>query len=314
MIGRAQELDDLARLLGDAQVRLIIITGPGGIGKTRLAIALAEQLLMAERFPDGVFFVPLAPVEATERIVPALAEALDFPLEAGQQPGRSSRQQVFDYLHPKRLALVLDNVEHLLRDTEIGDGAAELIAGVLDAAAGVAILATSRERLKLRQEHLYPLGGLDVSGAPGPESYGAVALFLQRARLLRPDFAPTADDQGVIARICRLVEGMPLAIELAAGWIDTLALADIAAEIARGLDVLATELRDVPARHRSMRAVFDATWRRLGAAEQAVFARFSVLRGGGTRSAVQAVTAATLPQLHVLVGASLLYYDTRRDR
>jgi len=312
LIGRAQELDGLARLLADAQVRLVTITGPGGIGKTRLATALAEQLLVAERFPDGVFFVPLAPIEATERIVPALAEALEFPLEAGQQPARSPRQQVFDYLLSKRLALVLDNVEHLLRDAETG--AADLISGVLDTAAGVAILATSRERLKLREEHLYPLGGLEVPGAEAPESYGAVALFVQRARLLRPDFAPTADDQGVIARICHLVEGMPLAIELAAGWIDTLALSDIAAEIERGLDVLATELRNVPVRHRSMRAVFDATWQRLGAAEQAVFARFSVLRGGGTRGAVQAVIGATLPQLHALVGASLLYYDTRRDR
>jgi predicted ATPase/transcriptional regulator with XRE-family HTH domain len=312
LIGRAQELDGLARLLADAQVRLVTITGPGGIGKTRLATALAEQLLVAERFPDGVFFVPLAPIEATERIVPALAEALEFPLDAGQQPARSPRQQVLDYLHSKRLALVLDNVEHLLRDAETG--AADLISGVLDTAAGVAILATSRERLKLREEHLYPLGGLEVPGAEAPESYGAVALFVQRARLLRPDFAPTADDQGVIARICHLVEGMPLAIELAAGWIDTLALSDIAAEIDRGLDVLATELRDVPVRHRNMRAVFDATWQRLGAAEQAVFARFSVLRGGGTRGAVQAVIGATLPQLHALVGASLLYYDTRRDR
>ncbi len=246
--------------------------------------------------------------------MPALAEALDFPLDTGKRRVRSPRQQVIDYLREKQLLLVLDNVEHLLGDADEGAGAADLIAALLAAAPRVAIVATSRERLKLREEHRYPLGGLDMPGTQAPSSYSAVALFVQRARSLRPDFVPEPDDLGVVAQICRLVEGMPLAIELAAGWVDTLALPDIAAEIARGLELLASELRDVPARHRSMRAVFDASWRRLGAADQPVFARLAVFRGGGTRRAVQAVTHATLPQLHALVGASLLQYDAERDR
>jgi len=314
LVGRVRELADLARLLDDPHIRLITISGPGGMGKTRLAVALAEQVFTTERYLDGVYFVALAPLSAPEQIVPALAEALDFPLDTGKQRVRSPRQQVIDYLREKQMLLVLDNVEHLLGDTDEGAGAADLIAALLAAAARVAILATSRERLKLREEHLYPLGGLDMPGTEAPSSYSAVALFVQRARPLRPDFVPEQDDLSVVAQICRLVEGMPLAIELAAGWVDTLTLPDIAAEIERGLDLLTTELRDVPARHRSMRAVFDATWHRLGAADQPVFARLAVFGGGGTRRAVQAVTGATLVQLHALVGASLLQYDAERDR
>ena len=314
LVGRVRELADLARLLDEPHIRLISITGPGGMGKTRLAIALAERLFTTERYLDGVYFVALAPLNAPEQIVPALAEALDFPLDAGKQRVRSPRQQVLDYLREKRLLLVLDNVEHLLGNADAGAGAADLIAALLAAAPRVAIVATSRERLQLREEHRYPLGGLDMPGTEAPSSYSAVALFVQRARSLRPDFVPEEDDLSVVAQICRLVDGMPLAIELAAGWVDTLGLPDIAAEIAHSLDLLATELRDVPARQRSMRAVFDASWRRLGAGDQPVFARQAVFRGGGTRRAVQAVTRATLLQLHTLVGASLLQYDAERDR
>jgi len=311
-VGRTADMAALNALLADPATRLVTITGSGGMGKTRLAIALAEQLLAANRFPDGVFFVSLAPVEAMDSIVSALAEALGFPLDAGKQLARSSRQQVFDYLREKRLLLILDNVEHLLGTTETGD-AADLVAALLGNAPGVAILATSRERLKLHTEQVYLLGGLDMSGTEDPSHSSAVALFIQCARRLRPEFAPARYQFDVVARICHLVEGMPLAIELAAGWVDALALRDIAAEIEHGLDLLATALRDVPVRHRSMRAVFDASWRRLGA-EQAVFARLAVFRGGGTRHAVQAVTQATLPQLHALVGASLVHYDVARDR
>jgi predicted ATPase/transcriptional regulator with XRE-family HTH domain len=313
LVGRAAELSALDALFATS-TRLVSLLGPGGMGKTRLAIALAEQLLAVERFPDGVYFVSLAPLPAPEYIIPTLAEALDFSLDTGKQQRLTPQQQVFDYLHTKRLLLVLDNIEHLLGDTDADASAASLVAGLLAAAPGVAILTTTRQRLKLHEEQVYPLGGLDVPGTEDPSRYSAVELFVQRARLLRPDFTPETDDLIVVAQICRLVEGMPLAIELAAGWVDTLALSDIGAEIVRGLDLFATELRDVPARHRSMRAVFDATWHRLGAAEQLVFARLAVFRGGSTRKAVQAVTTATLPQLHALLGASLLQYDAKRDR
>jgi predicted ATPase/DNA-binding XRE family transcriptional regulator len=315
LIGRTAELAALDALFREPTTRLVTITGPGGMGKTRLAIALAEQLLSTERFPDGVCFVPLAPLDAAERIVPALAEALDFPLDTGRQLARSPQQQVFDYLRARRLLLVLDNVEHLLSNAQAGDGdAAGLVAMLLDSALGLAILATSRERLKLREEHVFALGGLDVPDTADLSHSSAVAIFVQRARQLRPAFASAPGQLGAVARICRLVDGMPLAIELAAGWANTLAPSEIVTQIERGLDLLATELRDVPARHRSMRAVFDASYQRLSPAEQAVFARLAMFRGGGTLEAVLAITRATLSQLQLLIGASLLSYDAARGR
>jgi predicted ATPase len=167
-------------------VRLVTLTGPGGMGKTRLAIALAEQLLAAERFLDGVGFVSLAPLTAPEQIVPALADALGFLLDAARQRAHSPRQQVLDYLREKRLLLVLDNVEQLLGEAAAGDEAGSLVAALRDAAPHLAILATSCERLKLREEHIYPLGGLDVPGAEASRSSDAVELFVQPAGCCGP--------------------------------------------------------------------------------------------------------------------------------
>jgi predicted ATPase/transcriptional regulator with XRE-family HTH domain len=315
LVGRAVELSALDALLTEPAMRLITISGSGGMGKTRLAIALAEQLLTSERFPDGVCFVPLAPLDTPDRITPALAEALSLPLDTGKQQTRSADQQVIDYLRARRLLLILDNLEHLLGDAETGDGnAADLITTLLDSAPGLAILTTSRERLKLREEHVFPLGGLDVPDTAAPSHSSAVALFVQRARQLRPEFDPAPNQLEEVARICRLVDGMPLAIELAAGWVDTLAPSEIATQIERGLDLLTTELRDLPARHRSMRAVFDASYQRLSRSEQAIFARLAIFRGGGTLEAVQAITQATLPQFHLLIGASVLSYDVAHGR
>jgi predicted ATPase/transcriptional regulator with XRE-family HTH domain len=311
LIGREAELSALSALFARPATRLVTLVGPGGMGKTRLAIALAEQLLAAHRFPDGVCFVPLAALDSAAQIAQALAEALGLALDAGAQPARPPQQQVLDYLRARRLLLVLDNVEHLLNGAE-ADDAAGLVAALLGSAPGLAILATSRERLKLREEQVFPLGGLDVPSAEAPSRDSAVALFVQRARQLRPDFEPSQLD--AVVHICRLVDGMPLAIELAAGWAGALAPSEIAAAIERGLGLLATELRDVPARHRNMRAVFDASYRRLGAAEQAAFARLAIFRGGGTFQALQEVAQATPAQLQALIDASLLSYDAGRSR
>jgi predicted ATPase/transcriptional regulator with XRE-family HTH domain len=314
-VGRTADLAALAALFAKPATRLVTITGPGGMGKTRLALALTEQLIAVNCFPDGVYFVALAALDTAERIVPALAEVLDFPLDIGVKQARSPRQQVFDYLSTKRLLLVFDNLEHLLSESAGNPGdAAELVAALLATAPGVVILATARERMKLREEHVYLLHGLDVVDDRGAEFSSAVALFVQRAQRLRLAFAPTRDELGVVAQICRLVDGMPLAIELAAGWVDTLALPNIAAELAHSLDLLATELHDVPFRQRSVRAVFDASWQRIRPAEQQVFARLAIFRGGGTRKAVQVVTGATLPQLQALISTALLHYDVTHDR
>jgi predicted ATPase len=289
----------LARLLGDPEVRLLTILGAGGMGKTRLALeAGAAQL---NNFERGVYFVSLAPLDAVEAIVPTVAEALGFSFYEGGEP----RQQLLDYLHQKAVLLLMDNFEHLL------DGAG-LVTAVLETAPDVKILTTSRARLNVQGEHLFHLAGMDFPDWETPENaleYSAVKLFLQSARRARPGFELAAADLKYVARICRLVGGMPLGILLAAAWLTILTPAEIAAEIEASLDFLETDLRDVPERQRSMRAVFDHSWNLLTAREQAVMQTLSVFRGGFGREAAQQVAGATLRELRVLVDKSLLGRD-----
>jgi predicted ATPase/transcriptional regulator with XRE-family HTH domain len=302
-IGRLAELAALDSLFANAATHLITITGPGGIGKSRLALAAAERQVAAGRFRDGAVFVALAPLSAPEHLSATLAEALGFPLASSGTQTRTPPEQILGYLRTKELLVILDNCEHLL------DSLRELAVQILDAAPGVRLLTTSRERLNLQGEQLVPLGGLSAEAAAD-----AAALFTATAARSRPRFRLSAENQADVARICALVGGMPLAIELAASWIDTLALSEIAVEITRDLGLLASEAYDLPERHRSMRAVFDATWQRLDEAERDVFARLAVFRGGCTRPAAQAVAGATLRQLHTLVGKSVLRYRPEDER
>ena len=310
-IGRERELADIERLLvGEAGCRLLNLIGPGGTGKTRLALAAAGQILQA--YPDGVYFVPLAPVGEVGDIVPAMAEALRFTFYGSADP----KDQLLDYLAQKETLLVVDNFEHLLEG-------APVLSEIVSRAPAVTLLATSRERLNLQEEWGYEVPGLAVpdmedwaagrledegQGEPGAyfQHYSAVELFTQRARQISANFTPTGDDLAGIGQICHLVEGMPLALELAAPWIRTLSCGEIAAEIEHSLDFLTTTLRNVPERHRSLRVVFEQTWERLSAAEQDVLRQLSVFRGGCTREAAEQVTGATLPVLSSLVDKALL--------
>ena len=295
-IGREPELSALGQLLCDPQCVLLTIVGPGGIGKTRLAIEAANQC--RDRFPDGVWFVPLAALNSPGLLVAAIAGALDFRIQDPADP----QTQLLRYLREKRTLLILDNAEHLLE----GVG---LFAEILHACPGIKLLVTSRERLNLLSEWVFEILGLPVP--PGDrveqsESYSSVALFLQSARRACPGFLLDDTDRAEIACICRLVEGMPLAIELAASWVRTLSTTEIAAEIERNLDFLSTSARDVPERHRSMRAVFDHSWEMLSAEEQQVLCRLSDFRGGFTRQAAEQVAGASLPILSSLVNRTLV--------
>lgn len=308
-IGRDAELATLNDFIADPSARLITIVGPGGIGKTRLSVAAAESNLTAQMFPDGVFFVDLAPLQEPNQIVQAVADVLNIPIEG--EGDSADKKQLLNSLRPKRSLFVFDNFEHLL------DGAT-LVADILQHAKDVKILATSRERLHLMLEQVYPIEGLDFPDWETPQDaaeFTAVRLFLQSAQRNQPDFAiRNESDLTHLSRICQMVAGMPLAVELAASWVDMLGLDEIASELQEGLDILETELRDVPERQRSMHASFDYSWRKLDAGDQAVFSQLSIFRGGFTRAAAQDVTGASLRQISRLVDKSLIRIDNRRGR
>jgi predicted ATPase/DNA-binding SARP family transcriptional activator len=323
-VGREEELAEISSRLQDPACRLLTLMGPGGIGKTRLALRVAEELVEAEptSFEHGVFFVSLASFRTAEAVAPAVAEALGYSFHTNPAGGAETtpRQQLLDYLRRRQLLLVMDNYEHLLvdglpRNGESGSDGTAFLTDLLSTAPRVKILVTSRATLQVQGEHLYPLAGLQVPDPmlpipadnwPALRSYSAVELFIQGAQQVRPDFELRPQDLAHIAHICRLVQGMPLGILLAAAWVDMLTPEEIAAEIQQSLDFLETDLRDVPPRQRSIRAAFDHSWRLLEKREREVFQGLSVFCGGFTREAALEVVGASLRDLTSLSNKSLL--------
>lgn len=302
-VGRKRELAEIRRfLLEEPSCRLLNLVGPGGVGKTRLALAAAEQMNAA--FADGAFFVSLAPVSDPAGIVPAIAEALRLVFYGSTGP----KDQLLDYLCKRQLLIIADNFEHLL-------SSAELLAEILRRAPEVVLLVTSRERLCLQEEWVYDVRGLPIpSDAPDERTQdladnSAMQLFIQRAKQAETYFDPSDAELGPIRRICKLVEGMPLALELAAAWVHVLSCREIALEIENGIEFLTTSKRNLPERHRSLEAVFERSWQLLNHEQQRVFAMCSVFRGGFSRAAVVAVTNAVLATLAALVDKSLLHRE-----
>jgi predicted ATPase/DNA-binding SARP family transcriptional activator len=287
-VGRQAELSELADWLANPDCRLVTLAGPGGIGKTRLALQSAAEQVGA--FADGVFAASLAPLSAAEAVVPAIADAVGLSFHGPEEP----RRQLLSYLRQKELLLVLDSMEHILE-------AAGLLAEILKLAPAVVLLVTSRERLNLQEEWVYEVEGL--------EENSAVELFRQRARQSNRRFALSAEVLPAVGRICRLVEGVPLAVELAAAWVQVRPGDEIANEIARNLDVLATSFSNVPERHRSMRATFEYSWSLLSPLEREVFCRLAVFRGGFEQEAARQVAGASPAMLYSLVRKSLLRRD-----
>ena len=301
-VGRRDELAKIRRHL--VETRLLTLTGPGGIGKTRLALKAAEEA--ADDFEDGCAFVSLAPIRSVEHIIQTIAEAVKFPIATHEDP----QYQLLRYLRKRQLLLVMDNFEHLL------DGAG-IVSEILQAAPTVKILATSREKLNLHSETNLIVGGMGIPRQVRSEDPGkndAITLFVQSGSKVRPGFEPSHDELGQIANICQIVQGMPLAIELAAAWLHILNVGEIAEELEKGLDILTTEVRDAPERHRSIHAIFDYSWSLLHQTEQEIFMHLSVFRGGFTREAAQQVSGASLQLLAGLVNKSFLSHDPNTDR
>lgn len=306
-IGRTKECRDVVRRITDPACRLLTLMGPGGIGKTRLAIEIAQTLIErpddANIFRDGVYFASLQPVENPADIVSALTDAIGLHLH-NDVP---AKQQLINYLQGRKLLLLLDNFEHLLTGVE-------LIIELLTQASSVKFLVTSREVLKVRDEWFHPITGLPF---PDPQEtsvelvdrYESVQLFVRIAERTQVDFSLERDREHVV-RICQLVEGMPLAIELAASWLHIFSCAQIAEEIARNIDILTVQYRDIPERHRSMRAVLEQTWQLLSTPNKEILMRLSVCRGGFQQEAAAAIADATLPSLANLIDRSVISSTT----
>jgi predicted ATPase/DNA-binding SARP family transcriptional activator len=298
LIGRQTELAEVQQLLWNTDCRLLTISGPGGSGKTRLALEVATS--SREAFDQGVFFVSLNPVQSPTSILPAVVEALGLPRQEGDQ----HLTQLTNYLRNKRLMLVLDGFEHLLEG-------AGLLAEILHGAPGLKLLVTSRIRLNIQGEHQYPLKGLRYPpvGAGQAEilSSEAVQLLIYSLRRTRLEYQPLSDDFIHLLQVCQQLQGMPLGILLAASWGGTLSLDEIAGEVGRGFDFLSADWADIPTRQRSMRATFDHTWNLLGERERTVFQGLSVFRGAFTRRAACAVSGASSHELRSQVDRSLLW-------
>lgn len=305
-IGRQEELAQIVVMLDNPKLRLLTFVGLGGVGKTRLALEVANRQM--GRFADGVWYIALDSLQSAQAIITAVADSLKLVLRGSDDP----QQQLMRYVQGKEMLLLFDNFEHLVHG-------ASLISEILHQSPNLKIIVTSREMLDLAEEWLYQVEGLpfpsnnDQSAAAGalalqPASanrFAAVQLFVKRALQTRHDFL-LAENEACIAVICQLVEGLPLALELSAAWVRMLSCQQIVMEIQRNLDFLATTRRNVTDRHRSVRAVFEASWQMLSAPEQTLLAELSVFRADFGKDAALAITGFSLFTLYGLLNKSLL--------
>lgn len=306
-VGREAEIRSLAELLGREQVRLVTLIGTGGIGKTRLSIEIAAQEL--EHFPYGVWFVPLASLTDPGYVITEIASALSIQL----QPKVDPKAQVIDYLSQKRLLLVLDNFEHLSE-------AASVVTDLLSGAPSLHCIVTSRELLHVSGEHIF-----SVSPLPSPpedaeiemlSQYESVRLFLERAQTVKPDFELTAQNSVAIAAICHRLDGIPLAIELAAVRVRGMTAQQIFERLERQPEFLSTNRNDVPYRHRTLRAAVDWSYELLEPNERIFFAQLSVFSGGFFMEAAEAICKVSdvFELLFSLQDKSLLVVDEVMER
>jgi len=281
LVGRDREAAAMADLVRREGVRLVTLTGPGGVGKSRLAVEVAQRL--GQGFEDGVRFVELASVSAAEQVGAAIAAALGLNTSTGRLVA-----DLKTYLHGRRLLLVLDNFEQVM-------GAAPLVADLLSAAAGVVALVTSRTVLRLSGEHEFPVPPLPVPhGGAGQDAadvqrYPSVRLFVDRAQAASADFELTSANAGAVAEICRKLDGLPLAIELAAARVRLLPPPALLARLGDRMELLTGGARDLPERQRTLRSTLDWSFDLLTADEQAVFARLGVFSGTFDLPAAEAV-------------------------
>ena len=299
LIGREQEIETLCQLLHRPSVRLVTITGLGGVGKTSLALQVAHEL--SEAFHDGVFFISLAPIRDPTLIIPTIARLLDV----SESPNRLMLDSLKDFLRDKQVLLLLDNFEQIV-------AAAPLLTELLEACLELRMLVTSREVLRLRGEHEFPLLPLTLPDQPSLEilmQYPSVALFVQRAQASQPDFKLTSENASAVTEICARLDGLPLAIELAAARIKLLPPQAMLRQLQESpLQMLTGGARDLPVRQQTLRGAIKWSYDLLNANEQSTFRSLSVFVGGCTlQAALSAIEPTTsLDTLDSLVNKSLL--------
>lgn len=312
LIGRRRELSEVTSALRTQGERLLTLTGPGGTGKTRLAVEAGRELLGGVDFPEGVFVIDLSPLSDPELIARPIAQALGV----AEMPNSSLTEALARSISDKRLLLVLDNFEHLLEG-------ATLVSELLAASAGLKVLATSRAPLRLSQEREYPVEPLEVpppTSLPPPDQLSripAVALFVERARAAKPTFKLTAENARVVAEICRRLDGLPLALELAAARIKLLTPQAMLDRLDQRLKLLTGGARDLPGRQQTMRGAVAWSYDLLDETERAVLRRLAVFAGGCTLSAAEEVCGAggedVLDALGSLVDKSLVKQREQED-
>lgn len=310
--GRQKELNEIVDLLSAPQCRLVTLIGIGGIGKTRLAVESAQAFLSKNGmvsssvalFTDGIVFVPLASIDTADQIIPTLAHFLGFSFYGKESP----KQQLLNYLRAKSMLLIFDNFEHILEG-------GHLLTDLLAVAPHIKVVVTSRERLRLPEEWLVAIDGMvyptEDSGVNvdtvtvEPSQYSALELFIQRAKRVYAQFS-YEKNLDYMVRLCQLVEGMPLGLELAAAQTRLHSCREIVEQLAENLAFLNSNRLDIPKRHRSLHAVFTYSWQLLTDVEQIVLHRLTIFRGGFTQKEAQVVTQASPNMLASLLDKSLL--------
>lgn len=297
-VGREDELSALADLFARGE-QFVSVVGVGGMGKTRLAIEFAQH--QQKYYPNGVYLIELESVQDRDGIILQIAESLFINLTGSKSPA----DQVCEYLANKHLLLIVDNCEHLVDELDF-------LVDILNCAMDIRIITTSRVRLNLSREVVYNLRGLSIPDDDSMKASGAsdaIQLMLRFAQRTQLNWTVTDLNRHAVYELCRVTRGMPLAIMLAVGWLDTYPLERIVVEIQRNIDFLETDLRDMPDRHRSMRAVFDWTWKLLADIDRDVLMKFSVFSNGATLDATEKITGATPTILKSLISKALLQRD-----